>query len=120
MKKPSIIILVSSLLIGAIFTTILLSQMGWRTFANYNCQVPASTAKTEGCAIMEYGYPKRFVTSDVNVGEQNIVFATTSFNKTNLIFDWLVISTISFIVLCLLKNCKHIFAPSKKAPIAKR
>jgi hypothetical protein len=101
MRKSSTLTIVSSLLCGGIFTIILLAQMNWRTFQN-NCQHPMSTAKTGGCAIMEYGYPKRWVTSDVNVGEQNVVFATTRFNKTNLIFDWLVLSGISFIALYLI------------------
>lgn len=101
MKKPNFLLVVSSLMVGSILTILFLGQMNWRTFEN-SCQVPASTAKTEGCAIMEYGYPKRWVTSDVNVGEQNVVFATTSFNPTNLVYDWVVLSVVSFIVLYVL------------------
>lgn len=104
MKKPSLLLIVSSLLIGGILTALLLGQMSWRTYANYNCQVPQSTAKTEGCAIMGYGYPKRWITSDVNVGEQNVVFATTSFNKSNLVVDWLILSGLSFIVLYVINT----------------
>ena len=102
MKRPSALVLVASLLAGAVLTVALLAQMSWRTYANYNCQVPASSANTEGCAIMEYGYPRRWVTSDVNVGEQNVVFATSSFNKANLAFDWIVLSGLSFVALYLI------------------
>ena len=67
---------------------------------------------------MEYGYPKRWVTSDVNVGEQNVVFATSSFNKANLAFDWIVLSGLSFIVLYLISA--GLASTTNKASKAKR
>ncbi len=94
--------IVSSLLVGGFLTSLFIGQMSWKPF--HNCQVTASTARTDGCAVMEYGYPKRWLSSDVNVGEQNVVFTTSSINKFSLIYDWLVLSGLSFVVLYLVSS----------------
>lgn len=117
MKRPSLVMLTSSLLIGGVLMLLLLSQMSWRSYASYNCQEGMSTAKTEGCAIMEYGYPLRWVSSDVSVGEQNVVFATTTFDVSHAIGNWGMLSVASLGVLILIQS---IIQPKKNTPAKKR
>lgn len=90
MKNMPTVTIITSLLIGAILVVVFAAQTSWQPI--HNCQHPSSTARTEGCAVMEYGYPFRFISSNIDVGEQNVVFSTLSVNKKSLLFNWAVLS----------------------------
>ena len=90
MKNIPIITILISLLVGGVLTILFVAEMNWQPITN--CQHTISTARTEGCVAMEYGYPLRFIESKVDVGEQNVVFATVAVNKKSLMFNWAVIS----------------------------
>lgn len=90
MKLTNLHILLISLLVGGVFVVLLTAHTSWQPVAD--CKHPGSSAQTEGCVAMEYGYPFRFISSSVEVGQQNVIFATVSVNKKSLLFNWAVLS----------------------------
>lgn len=96
MEKPSLLLIVTSLLAGALVTVLFMAQMNWVQISD--CQHPRSSANTQGCAVMEYGYPQRFARPNVNVGEQDVAFATIDIDTSALIINWLIWSGASFAI----------------------
>lgn len=116
MKKPSVIIIVSSLFLGMFMTSMSLIEMNWKGTAK--CQDPASTASTEGCITKEYGYPVRYLGTDVYVSEDNVVYAVTTLDSTALYVNFLVWTAGSLLGLSLLaphlKDDSVVVAKTKK------
>lgn len=90
MKNIPVFTIMASLLIGGVFTILLASSTSWQPVTS--CEKFGSSVQTGGCVAMEYGYPLRFISSDIKIDSTDVVSATLEVNKKSLLFDWALLS----------------------------
>lgn len=86
-----------SILLGGIFTMSFLGQPDWQRLET--CEVTNQFVDIEACVITKDGYPVSFLTTSVDVNDENIVFGTTELDTTNLFINWTIWSLTTFGVL---------------------